>query len=103
MQSTPTHIESCYKQIKNEIAQCNCVTEISYLNFWQNDEALTAATVRVKINEKLCRKPQEFLMFIISICQQVGILDVTAEIVTKHEEVFFATSHNPFRRNSTLV
>ncbi|OHT06939.1 hypothetical protein TRFO_24900 [Tritrichomonas foetus] len=103
MQTTPEHIQSCYSSIRSQIRQCSCVTEISYMNFWQNDEALTAATIKVRIDEKQCPKPQEFLMFIISICQQAGVLDVTVEIIDRNEEIFLMATHNPFRRNSTIV
>ena len=104
IQSTPSHIQSCYSTIQTEIRQCPCVTEITYMNFWQNDAALTIATIRVKIDEKQCPKPQEFLLFIISLCHQVGVLDVTVEIINNNEEMIIATTtHNPYRRNSTIL
>lgn len=104
LQSTPSHIQPCYSALQNEIRQCPCVTEITYMNFWLNDAALTIATIRVKIDEKQCPKPQEFLLFIISLCHQVGVLDVTVEIINNNEEVIISmATHNPYRRNSTIL
>lgn len=104
MQTTPPHILSCYSSLQSEIRQCPCVTEITYMNFWQNDAEITVATICVKVDVKQCPKPQEFLLFIISLCHQAGVLDVTVEIIDSYEEVIIAmATHNPYRRNSTIL
>jgi Co/Zn/Cd efflux system component len=81
MQALPDTAPGQLRSIRAELGQVRCVKEIVSFRVWQNDEALSVGTIVLKIDEKLCQKPQDLLMYIISLCQQSGILDVTVEVI----------------------
>lgn len=87
LESTPSSILSKLSDIRNELSKCQCVLEIKYFNIWQYDNSLVIGTMCVKIDTNLCSNTQEFLMYIISLCQHAGILDVTIEIIDQNLEI----------------
>ena len=98
LQSTSDSMTESISQIKSELKMCHCVVAIQNFNVWQNDDDLSVATVRVQVDERVCTKPQDFLMYIISLCQQAGILDVTVEIINR--DSLTVASHPGYFRNT---
>lgn len=93
------------RQMRSELRQCNCVLDIVRFNVWQNDDALSVASIMLKIDERVCNKPQDFLMYVISLCQQAGILDITVEIINRELVPWMSTTvgHNHFRNTPSPI
>lgn len=101
LQSTSDLMVQNISQIKSELKLCHCVLGIKKFNVWQNDEDLSVATILVQVDERVLTKPQDFLMYVISLCQQVGILDVTVELINRDSlTVSYGMSNSGYFRNT---
>jgi Co/Zn/Cd efflux system component len=81
MQDVPEKLFPQSQMIETELMQCDFVKEVLRFNVWKNDQNLTVGTIQVRIDDRTLTKPQDFLMHVIGLCQQAGILDVTVEII----------------------
>ncbi|EAY06794.1 hypothetical protein TVAG_103440 [Trichomonas vaginalis G3] len=78
--ATPNKIRPEMPEFCNEIKSIGFVANIPVISAWQNDEFLLVGSAKIDVQKDSVTNTQQFLLFIISKFQKLGILDVTAEI-----------------------
>ena len=84
--AVPNEMSENFKRTKKELQDVGFVVNIPQFSSWQNDAALSVGSAEIEINSSVLSKSQQFLMYVISKFQQIGIFDVTIELKESQEE-----------------
>lgn len=72
-------------EFKQEVESLGFVTAEPKINAWQNDDVLSIGSAKIDIQKDSVANTQQFLLFIISKFQKIGVLDVTVELGNREE------------------